>query len=420
MTCYQCGASIADGLAFCPKCGHNVGNAQAVNPAVCATPEYPVTTAFEAEQGIVDTTLSEGIADTSAQIGQRPTARRTIIETIVSILVSLALFVSTIALIAFIVVRPGNISYAVTRADASLLLEEIGLREQVTSGINIPYMNSIMIDVYSLNDFLRRSSVRDEIGKIAEKYITAVATGDFGYHISSREVVGFLRALSSEIREEFGVRLTNEEYDAISTLLTREHLKGYSAGRLLTEAGVDIAIPYVLLSVFPLMILGILCAMTTYDIFLLNTKKIRLAFLNAGIPIALSGFLCAVAGLLFGPFSGLLGSGDLFIAARIAAGVANVVLVTGLVFLAVGAVSIGTYIAIKKLRKGQPTKCTGYVPSKKWRYVNLAINISAVIVCAVLALLCLRDLPTVSEKSRYARVDAPYAMVGNDDCYLEV
>jgi hypothetical protein len=81
---------------------------------------------------------------------------------------------------------------------------------------------------------------------------------------------------------------------------------------------------------------------------------------------------------------------------RVAAGLAQVVLTTGLIAFGAGAVSIGAFFAITALRKGRRA-VGGYIGgAREWRVAGIAANAAALIFCAVLVFLFVRGMPDAS------------------------
>ena len=278
------------------------------------------------------------------------------------------------------------------RIDARIL-GEAGLSEEIVDSIDLSQLNNFGIDADSINDFLSREGVREEISKVADQYITALTEGNLDYHITSEEIVGFLGAIAPDLSEEFDITLTDNDYNMITDSLNNDELKEYSAGKLLNQANMTVEIPYLLLSDYPLIALGIFCALMAFNIFLLHRKKIRTAFLYTGMAIALAGLMFIVAALLSGPFSGLLHNSDLYKVIRLTVGFSAMALLNGLICLGGGIVFIGIFMAIKTVSKnGPPARPVGK-GEKGWLYFGLAVNIIALIFCAMFTLLCLKELP---------------------------
>jgi len=90
------------------------------------------------------------------------------------------------------------------------------LSEEIARNIDLSRIGSrfekIVIDADSIMEFVKRESVRAELGKIAEQFASAVENGDYSYYLKPKDIVTFLKSISEEIRDEFGIKLTNSDY----------------------------------------------------------------------------------------------------------------------------------------------------------------------------------------------------------------
>ena len=309
-------------------------------------------------------------------------------------ILSVLLFACTFALVALSVVRPETVSAAVARTDLVGALEGTDIVEEILKAAD-ESPQAIPIDTDAIRDFLRRESVADEVSAVFERYATAVVDGDLGYHITSREVLDFLRAVAPDIRDEFDYRLTNDDYSAIIDAFANRsiNLGDFTVDRLFWNH--ELTILFSLLSVYPMIVLGILSILFVFDIFLLKRRKIGSAFMHAGVPVALTGFIFAFSALLFGPFSGFLRNSSLFTAARAIAGIISPMLFTGLLFFAIGCVSIVVSVHMGKKGAGRQrnsamdTKDT----KKAWLIGGIAANAAAVVACLLVTSFFLLALP---------------------------
>jgi phosphopantetheine adenylyltransferase len=393
MNCKQCGESIPNGSLFCANCGSRI---ESVDESKHASPVVTTATTLESASETGSSPVSEAKAFVAEQSEQsvKPSTVGTISRVAFSILLGIFTFAFVVVFIALTVVRPTNIPNIIGRAEISRIIEDIGLTNEVVSEINDSIIIDISFDIDGIKDFLKRDTVSAEISKVAERYVTAITDSDFDYHITAREVVGFVRSVASDIRDEFGYRLTNEDYDMITESLNAEiNLKDFRIGKLMENAGMNNAVPYLLLSVYPLIIVGVICVLLVFNIFMLNRKKVRAAFMITAIPFILSGLIYSVAGLLLGPFSGLLANSGIYNYVRVVAGIANLVLFPGIICLGIGVLTFAVYFVIKKLRKQPIVINYDAKRNKLWRMTGLITNMSLVITCAVCALLCYLNLP---------------------------
>lgn len=361
MYCTNCGEKISEGSAYCVNCGN----------AVKALPNigsYP----------------------------QPAAANKNTTVTVVSALLGILLSVFLIVLAALIVARPGNIADIVAGADVTILLEDMGVVDEIIDGFEISNQYRINVDEDSLRDFLRRDRVKTEVGYVLQGYVTAIADGNLSYGLTSRDVVRVVRNLAPDIRDEFNYRLTDDDYNAITEILETEvNLRDYRVGNLLDDAGIGERFPWLLLSVYPVLFAAILCAIPVFNIFMLRRSYVRSAFFVTGITFAVTGFICAVAGLLFGPLSGIFrnSAGAIYGIVRALAGVSNMVMIYGLIVLLIGALLITAFILIKKFRGTvNPVEAVGK-RARAWRIANLVTNLSLAMACIVVALVCYLQMP---------------------------
>ena len=286
------------------------------------------------------------------------------VKALLTVLLVVLAFVAITVLNALTILRPANIANAIAEADVSWLLDEIGLSEGIVDIVNrttVPeYAPGVgNVDISGVTNFLRRENVKKELGKAVDGYVSAFVEGDYSHYITAEEIVGSLKALSPDMRNEFGVTLTDDDYKAIADMLNRNELEAYSLNSLLNElnkANVGFAMPYDRLSsiisnvfsVYPLIIVSIICVVLGLSIFLLHRKRVRLAFLYIGIPTVLSGLMYMAVGLL-GPFSGMVRNGGLYSAARFFSGFSNYAFSVGSVCLAIGLASFLVYFAMGSL-----------------------------------------------------------------------
>ena len=378
MNCTHCGKPLREGSTFCTSCGEKNEDLETREDVPRFSPSDKVYSATP-----VSIPLS---------------------KVILSALLGIAILICVIALSVLVVVRPEKIGGALAKTDVSGVIDAMGLSDEIANNVDFGQFGVRRVDADSINSFLKRRNVRLEASKVLDGYIAAIMEGDFDYYLSSRDVVNFVKAISADIYDEFDITLTNDDYDEIANSLTRERLREYSAGKLLAQTDVDFAAPYVLLSAYPLIIAVIICALLIADIFILLREKFELAFVFVGVPVAISGLIFIIAGLLMGPFTGTLGSGSLYGAAILAGGFSDATLVCGLVCLGVCIVCLAANIVLKNflnnIRRGRNPAGSA---SKIWFYTGLAVNVAAFMLCAIFAVLCLRNMPESSQRDRYTR-----------------
>jgi hypothetical protein len=302
------------------------------------------------------------------------------------------LFAFSAAAAALLIVNPSNIAAAIPQVDAVWILDELDLRGELERELRRTHLNRA--DVSDLNRFLNRRNVSDEIEKILDGYFTAIIENDLNYYISAREIMNSLRAISSDIHEEFNYRLTSADFDSLGrTLDNNVNLRDYSAGNLMEDAGIDFAIPFILLSVYPAIILLVLCFAVLFNLFLVNRKRIRGFFLCFGISGMALGLVYLAAGLIFGPLARLFAADFVHMVSRVAAGFIPPVILAGLTCLGAGIILAVVYFIIRKIRKKYAPKAAVTSSGVMWNMLGIMGNVAVLIALSVAAILFISNLP---------------------------
>jgi hypothetical protein len=286
------------------------------------------------------------------------------------------------------------------QTDLTWILEESGLGEEIIREINADTNSNIVVDIYDIEEFLRRSAVSEQLGAIIEGYIRALSEGNLNYSITSREVASVLRSIAPDIQDQFGYSLTRENVDAIVNSLD-EHidLRELRVDNLLRTADLDITVPFLIFSVYPLIIVGILCTLVIFNIFLLHRRRVRTAFIAAGIPIMLSGLLFTSTGFLLSILPGWLGSIETQNMGTITVGIARLIMLHGSVCFAVGVVSLVAFFVLRNVGNrrarnsfGQP-RVSKASKTKAWLIAGLLTNAALLSACVIVSLLFYTNIP---------------------------
>ena len=304
------------------------------------------------------------------------------------------LFIAVLALVAAMAVQPENVAGIVSGLDIAAALDDVGLTQYIASavdgianagaapGYSRAYGGGVGgaggtdgSDLAAIEEKVRKLAgserVKAALGDIADKYIEAAVAGDFRYHITSGEATAFVMSISPDIYDAFGFRISSGDYAAIAEQielhvdlsdLSIESLVdngGFGSGASDTMSAIsDIstfpAILGKLLSKYPLAICAILCALFAFDILLLHRRKVRLAFLNAGIPALAAASAHIAAGLATGAAVGALSGRGLHAAALLAPGVLAMAQNYGLILAGVGTVLVILYAVIQAALDGRP------------------------------------------------------------------
>jgi|GEM_PF-3073455 len=426
MNCTKCGKAVPDGFLFCTGCGSKIERSDENMNAAPVPQESGIVAApgaeTVAEQAVSEETpvivppqdtqpvpqdnppvIHASVPSVQADTPQpnapviqpegavpvavqenRPLTVGAIGKMLLSILLSLLLLAMLSAVIGLVIVRPKNLVKAVTKADIAVIVEEMGLSEDFVDSIN--ELARDRFDVDDLESFLKRASVREEIGKVMERYFAALEKGDFDYYLTTKEIVSFLKAIAADVREEFDVRLTDVNYNYLLDTTDKNDLKAYSLGNMFDDIDLALFVPGVAFSVYPLVIVCILSAMLVLNLLLLHRKKIRAAFLYIGIPTMLVGLSFMVMGSLFSPTIGILKSGVAYQVVKMVAGLLGTAFTLGLIFFAIGVALVALCIVIAMVRKNKypPVTISGL---RVWGYVGLGVNVAALISVIVVALL---------------------------------
>jgi len=446
MFCGNCGGQVSDVAVFCSSCGNRVRNAAPVAEPVyqepVAEPVYyepepevvyqePEPVYYEPEPEIIyqepepvyhtpesvqqpevfdhiiqpapepvyhaqEPVYHAPVAAVIEPVIEKSSPAGTAVKVIVSILLGILIFGLTIAFVSLFLIRPANIVSIVENTDISWIVEEAGISEELVSDINDFLPDHIYIDVDGIQEFTKRSSVSTEVGIVINRYVRAIAEGNLDYHISPREVISFIRAIAPELEDEFGYEITSEDYDSINEALTTDFdLKEFSAATVLEEAGLDQIMPYTLFSIYPFIIIGILCALIVLNLVLLHRKKVRNSFLALSIPFIISGIILTSAALLLGPMSGMIRSYVAFDYARITSGVADVLLLPSLICFAAGLCFLVIYIILSSIKRKTPQLPS--IPGDRykavWRISGALLNAVLLISCFAFSLLYYTNLP---------------------------
>ena len=426
MFCENCGKPLTAGAAFCTECGSVVEKKHSTEMPSLPYPDKPVPVAPEPEmvfsepeyekpgdpeaeyqpsvftpapavvtlEPIMDS-APEPVSGPYERAGQRhkESLGWSIAKAVLSIFLGIILYALVCAFIALLATRPANIPEVILNTDVVWIMEEIGLDEVILQQVNDTVVNDLNINIYDLEEFLKRSNVADELGKAAEGYIKAITEGNTGYYMSSKEIVGFLKAVAPDIRDQFDYRMTDEDYDFIlSSLEDQVDLREFRVERILQEVNVDMAVPGMVLSVYPLIVTAILCALVLFDAFLLHRRKIASAFLTAGIPIVFAGLTYIAAGMLFGFFSNLLGGTALYMITRFTSGIAYMIFTYGLICFAAGVLFVAAYIVIGAIMRKRPAKPPSEKGSNAWLLTGLVTNVALLVVCAAISVLLYNNL----------------------------
>ena len=190
----------------------------------------------------------------------------------------------------------------------------------------------------------------------------------------------------------------NIDIEEIKEYLTREDLP-IEISKEIETAMEDSIAPYLLFSIYPLIIVATLCALAIFDIFMIHRKTVRLAFLTAGIPIAASGLVFFGSGLILRNFPGILWSRPLRVIAGFIDGISHLLFLYGIIVFAVGILSIILFIVILIVRKSRNSRTPGPVEvivpktTEVWRVTGIIANFTLLMACTVVLFIYYLNIP---------------------------
>jgi len=340
--------------------------------------------------------VPKAIAEKPKRPGARrlPPALALAAKIALSIILALLLLVFILTSTVLIAVHPESASKVVENADVTWILEETDLGDIIVNELNASEFISISLDIDNINSFLKRENVSAEVGKVAGKYAKAISDGNYDYYLSSKEIISFIKAVSPDISEEFHTNLTDADYDLIADSINKQvDLREFSVGKIFDDADMNAAVPYMLLSVYPLIVIVLLGILSVLNTYLLHRKRIRTAFLCVGIPFALSGLICFVAGLLLGPYSGVFAGSGLHGIAQMIIGVVDMLFLPALVYAAIGLISLVTFAVASRMRTQYMLIDYNKTSVHIWKATGLIANASVLLICLAFSLLFYFNIP---------------------------
>jgi len=274
-------------------------------------------------------------------------AGKSFIGVILSALLCIMMFIFTCVFTALLLLRAGNIATIIRNTDISEIIGETDIAYYLVHQLNSLPFNDAQISLSDVEGFIKTDAVSEEIGNIFSDFASALNNGDFEYHLTTDNVLGIVKNLEPELQDLFDHRMT--ETDNIILARTLDDIldfQGLTVGGIIYDFGIDTFVPRLLLSPYLLWGTGILIVLTLCFIILLNIRKIHNAFLQSGIPVALSGFAYLITGLVLDAYSGMSG-GTLQNLSRLVAGVIPLVIRYGTVLTVTGAASIAVYLILR-------------------------------------------------------------------------
>jgi len=221
------------------------------------------------------------------------------------------------------------------------------------------------LKIADVEKFLTSAAVSREVGGIVDDYAREFTQGNLDYHMTSADIMTAVRNLEPELEDLIGRRLTEAEYAYIEkTLNDNVEFRNLSVGTLLDEMDIDPMIPFIQFSAYLIWIALFLCAFLLIIIYVHHRQNASAALRAVSVPIIISGTIFLLAGALFSIYPELYGY-TVYDMAIYLGGVAHVVRLYGLAFIAVGAIFILISVAVRIINDrnqmaGQPVQRRRY------------------------------------------------------------
>lgn len=310
------------------------------------------------------------------------------------VMVSVLLGVFLVAIGVFAVfiytLRSSDFSGGLDAAQTEKFIRKTKLGEDIANWINYDKLSDFKLRADDIEELLTSDKMTDRVGAMLGKYADAIASGDYSYHPSAKEMISLVKALSPELEKSFEYRLDDYAYERISEHLNEaDDLESYRVGTALRAFGLNYILVYMLFSDYFGLVLCVLAVLLIFDIFLVNRRRIRGGFLVTGVSLTLTGLSYLLISQLFGS---VFNSDNLMIG-MIAD--SKSALLLPMIFLTVaGLLGIGAYVLIGILHKNSPVKPLS--KGKMGEIVGLCVNAGLILLAGVLVTLCVLNVPDAS------------------------
>jgi len=264
------------------------------------------------------------------------------------------MFLLTCIFIGLLMIRAGNTAVIIRHTDFAEIIDETEISYYIVNTLNNLPFNEMEIDIFTVEEFIKSDAVSDEIGNVAQRYANALTRGDLDFHLSSDDVFNIVMNLEPEFSELFDHQMTTEDSDRLArTINDIVGFEGFRVGDILEDVGIGNTIPFLFISPYLLIFVGILCFVVVLTLFWLNKNKPANAFPLAGIPVLITGLILLAGWLVLNYYPHLLGE-TLMRFTRITGGVAYLLMLHGIVTASVGLIFSLLYFFFKpRIVKGK-------------------------------------------------------------------
>jgi hypothetical protein len=275
-----------------------------------------------------------------------------------------------------------NLPEAVIEADVAELAERVGLTDTILSEMTPEAKEYYGITRQSLERFMASDSVNKAASDVLKRYVDAASVGDFTHHITLDEITDLLRANEHVIWQEFGYRLTAQDYAEITRYFSYEvSLEDYSVYAAAGETGIPDWLPKFALSLIPPVAAFLLCALLFFNLFVANIKWLRRAALYIGVVFFTSGLLFLLAWLLLDPVIGSASVSQMLSSPPL--NVKQSLLGASVTLYILGVIAILTYCVILFIRKRR----MAVIQYRPYRNLSKSLKIAAISANSVVGLL---------------------------------
>jgi len=226
----------------------------------------------------------------------------------VSYVLSILLFILTCVFTGMLMIRAGNATVIIRYNDFLEFIEETEYAYYIVNTLNGFPFNEAYIDFETVEEFLNTEAVSNEINSVIDMYAEALARGDLDFHLSSDDVFYIVLNLEPEISELFDHQMTIEDSDNLTRMI--DDILGFdslSVGGILEDFGLGTTLPFLFVSPYVLIFVGVLCFAIIMILFWINKNAIAGVFPAVGIPVMLSGLLFLILWLMIDRYPQLLG-----------------------------------------------------------------------------------------------------------------
>ena len=311
--CGKCGTGLDTATGLCPNCDREQLNAMATENVVTSTSNFcPYCGSTINQQtgmcpnpncsnGGTDAFVASVPQDTveSKPKKNKPTA----LTTIITILLSICLFITSLfAIVIYDVrnaVKDDNVESLLDNIQATDLLDNT--KFATNNDLDRFYNNmsskyGIEMADHQLNNFIDRSTVKEFIADKVADFCEDFFDDDAELKITKREVVNLLQRNSSVIKDEFGVYLMDSEIQEIADWIFNEDELVIISSTTLKDSSP--ALYYILTIGFSYVTMAVFIILSALIIFFMIKNSLSQAACGIGIDFIIWGGLSGLVAML--------------------------------------------------------------------------------------------------------------------------